>query len=115
MLGSRINVYTTLIQQPFGNDTAEILNIIMITLNDMSESTSLDVVYLKRGETRQNHLEFTTDEMGVLLRYRILVKNLAIHEILYNTGSSVEVVPFQEFRYEVGGKYVVKDVYELSP
>lgn len=87
----------------------------MITLSDMSESTSLDVVYLKRGETRQNHMEFTTDEMGVMLRYRILVKNLAIHEILYNTGSSVEVVPFEEFRFEVGGKYVVKDVLELSP
>ena len=60
-------------------------------------------------------MEFTTDEMGILLRYKILVKNLTIHEILYNTGSSIEVVPFQEFRFEVGGKYIAKDVDELSP
>jgi len=48
--------------------------------------------------------------MGVMLRYKILVKNLTIFEILYNTGSSVEVIPFQEIRLQEGGKYLVKDV-----
>lgn len=60
----------------------------------MSDYTSLDVVYLKKGETRQQHMEFGVDEMGTVLRYRLLIKNLAVHEILYNTGNSVEVVPF---------------------
>jgi len=80
----------------------------------MSEYTSLDVVYLKKGETRQNHLEFKIDEMGIQLRYKVLVKNLTIFEILYNTGSSVEVVPFEEVRFEVGQKYSVKGVEDLS-
>mmetsp|Transcript_21412 Transcript_21412/g.25124 ORF Transcript_21412/g.25124 Transcript_21412/m.25124 type:complete len:214 (-) Transcript_21412:806-1447(-) len=94
VMGSRVSVYTTLIQKPFGNDIAEILNIIHVHLSDMSDFTSIDVVYLKKGETRDQHMEFGTDEMGTILRYKILVKNLAVHEILYNTGSSVEVVPF---------------------
>lgn len=37
-----------------------------------------------------------------MLRYKILVKNLTIFDILYNTGSSIESVPFEEVRYEVG-------------
>ena len=113
-MGSRVKVYTTLIQRPFGNDTAEILNIVQILLSDMSDYTSIDVVYLKKGETRDHHMEFGTDEMGTVLRYKILIKNLAVHEILYNTGSSIENVPFHEFRLEIGEKYVVKGVEDLS-
>lgn len=110
MIGSRVKVYSTIMEKAFGNDTAEILNIIHVHLSDMSDFTSLDVVYLKTGETRENHKEFSTDEMGVVLRYRILVKNLTIHEILYNTGSSVEVVPFEEVRLSPGEQYIVRGV-----
>ena len=53
---------------------------------------------MKRGETRDNHKEFKVDEMGQVLRYKILVRNFAIHEILYNTGSSIESIPFEEIR-----------------
>jgi len=114
IVGGRVKVYTTLIQRPFGNDVAEILNIIHIHLQDLSEFTSLDVVYLKKGETKQDHLEFKVDEMGVMLRYKILVKNLTIFDILYNTGSSIESVPFEEVRFEVGEKYTVTGVEDLS-
>ena len=114
VLNSRVTVYTTILQMPFGNDTAEILNIIHVHLSDMSDFTSIDTVYLKKGETRENHMEFGVDEMGTVLRYKLLVKNLAVHEILYNTGSSVEVVPFDEVRFELGAKYVVRGVNDLS-
>lgn len=113
-MGSRVQVYTNLLERSFGNDTAEILNIIHIHLSDMSDFTSIDVVYLKKGETRDQHQEFGVDEMGVTLRYKILVKNLTIFEILYNTGSSIEVVPFEEIRFTTGEKYVVKGVEDLS-
>lgn len=52
--------------------------------------------------------------MGTVLRYKILVKNLTIFEILYNTGSSVEVVPFEEIRFTAGEKYLIKGVDDLS-
>ena len=94
---------------------AEILNIIHIHLSDTSDHTSIDVVYLKKGETRDQHTEFGVDEMGTILRYRILVKNLTIFEILYNTGSSVETIPFEEIRFTVGEKYLIKGVEDLSP
>lgn len=61
MIGSRVKVYSTILEKEFGNDTAEILNIIHVHLSDMSDFTSLDVVYLKTGETRENHKEFSTD------------------------------------------------------
>lgn len=114
-MGSRVKVYTTLIEKAFGNDMAEILNIIHIHLSDMGEQTSLDIVYLKKGESQDDHMEFGVDEMGITLRYRILVKNLTIFQILYNTGSSVECVPFEEKRFQKGEKYVINGVTDLSP
>ena len=114
VLNRRVSLYTTLIQRPFGNDIAEILNIVHIHLSDMSDYTSLEVVYLKKGETRENHKEFGVDEVGTTLRYKILIKNLAVHEILYNTGSSIETIPFEEIRLEVGAKYVINGVEDLS-
>ena len=69
---------------------------------------------MKRGETRDNHKEFKVDEMGQVLRYKILVRNFAIHEILYNTGSSIESIPFEEIRVQTGEKFMINNVDELS-
>ena len=49
---------------------------------------------MEEGETKDDHLEFKTDVTGMPLRYKILVKDLVIHKILYNTGASIEEVPF---------------------
>ena len=106
-MNSKIEIFTSILERNFGNDKAQILNVIHAHLNDKAESTSLDVVYLNRGETREDHKEFKTDEMGVVLRYKILVKDLAIFEVLYNTGSSIEVIPFEEFKVQPGAKRMV--------
>ena len=89
----------------FGNAEAEILNIFYISLNDMGEDTTIEVVYMKKHETRDNHMEFGTDATGRPLRYKILVDKLAVKEILFNTGSSIESVPHEEIRIEVGDKF----------
>ena len=114
ILNSKIQIYTSLLEKDFGNDRAEILNVIHVHLNDKGESATLDVVYLNRGETRENHMEFKTDEMGLVLRYRILVKDLAIHEVLYNTGSSIESIPFEEFKLQPSEKRIINNVDDIS-
>ena len=57
VLGSKMQVYTNLVRKAFGNATAEILNIIQIILNDMGDDATVDVVYLKHYETREDHLD----------------------------------------------------------
>ena len=55
---------------------------------------SLDTVYMEGDETKEDHLEFKTDAAGVELRYKILIKDMVIVHMLYNTGSSIEEIPF---------------------
>ena len=53
--------------------------------------------------------KFKEDLHGRVLRYKILVRDLAIRQILYNTGKSVEKIPFEEFRIHEGKLYTVSD------
>ena len=52
--------------------------------------------------------------MGIILRYKILVKDLAIFEVLYNTGNSIEVIPFQEIKLQAGEKRMINNISEIS-
>jgi hypothetical protein len=40
------------------------------------------------------------DVNGVPLRYKILIHNMRVKQVLYNTGSSIESVQFREFRIQ---------------
>ena len=97
-----MQIYTHLAKLPFGNAEAEILNIVCIHLNDMGEDTTIEAVYLKKHETKEDHMKFENDAHGRPLRYKILVDKLAIKQVLFNTGSSIENVPHEEVRIEVG-------------
>ena len=69
-----------------GNTEVDLLNILHIHFNDTNEDVSLDTVYMEDGQTKDDHLEFKTDVTGMPLRYKILIKDMAIYKILYNTG-----------------------------
>lgn len=47
-------------------------------------------------------MEFSVDASGMDLRYKILIKDMVIVHILYNTGKSIEEIPFQEIRLKEG-------------
>jgi len=100
MLGSTMKVYSTIHRHLIdGKDqVVEMLNIIHIHLNDSSDDASIDVVYLENGKTKDDHLVFKNDATGRPLRYKILCQNMHVHSVLYNTGSSVEEVPFEEHK-----------------
>ena len=51
VMGSELKIWTSMIEKPHGNSVAEFLNILHIHLNDMGDDATIDVVYLKRGET----------------------------------------------------------------
>ena len=68
----------------------------------------MDVRYImpEEAETIQkddySNEKFELDATGRPLRYKILVHNMKIWAVLYNTGSSIEKLKFQEIRISNG-------------
>ena len=87
----------------------DVLNVFHIILNDMSEQVPIEAVSLGEDETPEDHMKFATDAMGVTLRYKILVKNMEILRVLYNTGSGVEALKFREVRVKENSLVGVKE------
>merc|ERR1712048_1482289 len=80
----------------------QILNILHMHVNDTSDEVSLDVRYVMPEEKEKIEKDNFTDEKfdndvsGRPLRYKILVHNMTIWAVLYNTGSSIENLKFKE-------------------
>ena len=89
------------------SDAVEMLNIVHVHLNDSSEDVTIDVTYMEKGAKVDDFKQFGQDAAGRVLRYKILVKDMKIFHVLYNTGDSVEDVPFREFRVNRKQKVVV--------
>jgi hypothetical protein len=60
-------------------------------------------------ERYEEYMEFKNDIHGRPLRYKVLVRDMAVARIMYNTGSSIETCPFEEFRVQEGDLMVVTD------
>ena len=60
-------------------------------------------------EELEDYTDFKKDIHGRPLRYKVLVRDLAIKQILYNTGNSVEKIPFEEFRIRAGQLYTINN------
>lgn len=78
-------------------------------VNDCSEEVPIDVQYLTTNEYNLRDVPFGKDFSGRELRYKILVFDWKIRDVLYNTGSSVEPVMFQEniisIDYSIAGNF----------
>ena len=73
------------------HQTNTIFNIVHMHLNDGSEDTTVDVEYASFvGVLDLRKCNFGTDKMGRKLRYKIMVKDMKIFAVLYNTGASIE-------------------------
>ena len=77
-----------------------ILNILHMHVNDTSEEVSLDVRCIMPGEEEStlkddySNETFDLDATGRPLRFKILVHNMKIWAVLYNTGNSIEKLKF---------------------
>jgi hypothetical protein len=83
------------------------LNIIHLHVNDTSEDVTFDVAYMHEGESLEDFKTFSVDIAGRPLRYKILVKDMSIHKILYNDGLKPNEIPFEEYRFDVDSHVVV--------
>lgn len=74
----------------------KVFNIVHLHLNDTSDQVPIDVQYLDSHTYSIKDISFTKDVSGQVLRYKILVHDWKIRDVLYNNGSSVEPLPFAE-------------------
>lgn len=75
--GSIVKIYST-------EHASDMLNIVHIHVNDMSDQVTLEVAYMADGETLAAYQEFKEDFSGRTLRYKVLVREQRIHRVLYN-------------------------------
>ena len=78
----------------------DMLNIVHIHLNDVSEEVTVDVACMKEDQSLKEFEQFPLDVTGKPLRYRLIVKAMKLFTIKYNTGHGIEEVPFEEIRLE---------------
>ena len=71
---------------------SRIFNIAHIHLNDTSEQVPIDVQYLNSYNYNIWQIPFSKDLSGAALRYKILVFDWKIRDVLYNNGSIIEPV-----------------------
>ena len=74
----------------------KIFNIIHIHVNDCSDEVPIDVQYLTQHDYKVKDIPFGFDIAGRHLRYKILVYDWKIRDVLYHNGSSIEPVMFSE-------------------
>ena len=87
----------------FTNEVSpNVLNLMHIHLEDMSEEIPIEIVYILPDQTWQDYKDFSTDHLGRELRYKIIVRDSMINAILLNTGAGIEEVFFIEKRYKEG-------------
>ena len=74
------------------NHDNKIFNIVHMHVNDTSDEVPIDVQYLEKHDYNVKEISFKKDIMGVALRYKILVHDFKIRDVLYNNGTQIEPV-----------------------
>jgi len=69
VVGSTAEIYT----QEFNKE--DMLNILHVHINDMSDSVTLSVSYLLPGHSLKDFSHFGVDHAGQTLRYRVIVQD----------------------------------------
>lgn len=70
----------------------KIFNIAHMHVNDTSDEVPIDVQYLPSYDYKLRDIPFKKDVSGQALRYKILVYDWKIRDVLYNNGQSIEPV-----------------------
>jgi len=79
-----------------------ILNVVHVHLDDMKEEVPIEAVYILPEQSSEDYQEWKLDARGLELRYKVIVKNGQVQDILYNTGNSTEKLHFIERRIKLG-------------
>jgi hypothetical protein len=92
----------------------KIYNIIHCHINDMSESVPIATEYLTIGESVQDYMKFDTDSAGQELRFKILIQNHQILTVLYNSGASIDEIPFKETKFDMQDPLLQANITEIG-
>lgn len=98
LLGTTMRIYSSIYTHE--RSGTKMLNIIHCHLNDKDEEVSIETVHMKvvrkseqekpiDDKAYEPYMEFKNDMMGKPLKYKIMVRDLVVQKILYNTGNSV--------------------------
>ena len=92
-----IKVYTTL-------ESKDILNILHIHINDISEEITIDSIFLEKNDNILNYKNFTTDVTGRRLNYKFIFQNYKLIKIFYCMSIDFIDEPlFQEIKFSKNG------------
>jgi hypothetical protein len=92
----------------------KIYNIIHCHINDMSESVPIATEYLNIDESVQDYMKFDTDSAGQELRFKILIQNHQILTVLYNSGASIDEIPFKETKFDMQDPLLQANITEFG-
>ena len=92
-----IKVYTTL-------ESKDILNILHIHINDISEEITIDSIFLEKNDNILNYKNFTTDVTGRRLNYKFIFQQYKLIKIFYCMSIDFIDEPlFQEIKFSKNG------------
>lgn len=74
----------------------KVFNIVHMHVNDTSDEVPIDVQYLDSWAYDIENIPFGTDVTGAKLRYKFLVYDFKIRDVLYNSGKVIESIKFEE-------------------
>jgi hypothetical protein len=72
----------------------DIFNLIHIHFSESMNQTTMSLEIMKENEKVDDFKTFKTDAIGNVLYYKILVKKMKIVAVLYNNGSTAEILQF---------------------
>ena len=84
----------------------------------MSDFVPIATEYLSNSDSISDYLEFKTDSAGQVLRYKILIQNHRILTVLYNSGASVDEIPFSETKLSINESLLqatIPDIFGEDP
>ena len=92
-----IKVYTTYLNK-------DIVNILHIHLNDISQEITIDSEFLEKNDNILNHKVFTTDVTGRRLSYKLIFQQFKLIKIFYCMSLDyIDEPPFQEIKFSKKG------------
>jgi hypothetical protein len=77
-------------------DEGKFLNIVHVHICDLSQDASFDTKYLATPDIDLRKMNFGADAFGRKLRYKVVVYDMKVFAILYDNGSVIERLAFQE-------------------
>ncbi len=93
------------------NISNDVINIVHVHVDDTSDEATFDFQIVLQENYDLREINFGVDAFGRKQRYKVIVFNLKIVSVLYNTGSSIEKLKFKEVSVSDPGSMIAFGKY----